>query len=820
MADLRDQLQSSLDSSYTIEHEIGGGGMSRVFVATDQTLGRQVVVKVLPPEMVAGVSIERFKREIQLAARLQHPHIVPLLSAGEIDGLPYFTMPYVVGETLRVRLARHGELPVAEAMRVLREIASALDYAHEHGVVHRDIKPDNVLLSRGSAMVTDFGVAKALSSSSNAEHGGVTSLGIALGTPAYMAPEQATADPSVDHRADIYAFGVLAYEMLTGQAPFSGRTPQGMLAAHVTETPEPIQKRRASLPPALSALVMQCLEKRPADRPQTAGEIVHALDAMTTPSGGTAPTSAQLPPVPRPARPSMLMAAVRQSRAVVFAAATVALVVLLVAGYVYQKMRQASVLAVQRSIVVMPFANAGADTAMQFFADGMTDELTTAVARIPEIQVASRNATDAAVKAAVGDLKAVGHRLGVFAALEGQVRRSGSHMRLTATLTNIANSRILWTEVYDREVKDAFHVQDDVARAIARSLRISLKPAQKEVSRGTTSVEAHDLYLRGRYLQEQYSEVSLQKSLELFRQALTKDSNYVLAWSGIADSWAMLADDFVAPNDAYPKMREAIARAEAIDSTLPELKYTKSMVLWLVEYDPNRGAALMEDALRSPNVMSTDAPYYYAAYLWQAGMRDSAAAVMRFTVERDPVSPDVLGRAFSHFFSIGDLSAARGYCARLAELNAAYALGPSGGESGGACGAQLLLVDGRAAEALEYYQRGVNDPDPRASLRAKRGVVAALSALGRKQEARQVITRLEADANIGHRYIREDVIARMWALAGDNDRALAWYERAVRSKSGGIPLLYRSIATLPIVHDPRLQALLKRAGVPNPPPYL
>jgi serine/threonine protein kinase len=238
--DLRDQLQATLSGSYTLERELAGGGMSRVFVAEETAFGRKVVVKVLPPEAAAQVSLERFKREILLAAKLQHPHIVPLLTAGESNGLPYFTMPFVEGESLRVRLAQHGELPVNQAIRILREIASALAYAHEHGIVHRDIKPDNVLLSRGSAMVTDFGVAKALTASTNAEHGGTTSLGVALGTPAYMSPEQASADPNVDYRADIYSFGVLAYELLTGQPPFVGRTPQQMLAAHVNEAAEAI----------------------------------------------------------------------------------------------------------------------------------------------------------------------------------------------------------------------------------------------------------------------------------------------------------------------------------------------------------------------------------------------------------------------------------------------------------------------------------------------------------------------------------------------------------------------------------------------------
>ena len=292
--DLREQLQATLGDAYLLEHELGGGGMSRVFVAHETSLGRQVVVKVMLPELAAGVSVDRFRREIQLAARLQHPHIVPLLSAGESNGLPFFTMPFVVGESLRARVAR-GELPIGEAVHILRDVVSAVAYAHDFGVVHRDIKPDNVLLSGGVAVVTDFGVAKAVSASTDAaQHTSLTSMGVALGTPAYMAPEQATADPNVDHRADIYALGAMAYEMLTGRAPFAGRTAQATLAAHVIEEPDPIDRRRPGLPPALAAMVMQCLAKRPADRPQSAAELKHTLDSLGTPSQGTAPTQAAL----------------------------------------------------------------------------------------------------------------------------------------------------------------------------------------------------------------------------------------------------------------------------------------------------------------------------------------------------------------------------------------------------------------------------------------------------------------------------------------------------------------------------------------------
>ena len=292
ISDLRAQLEAALGAAYAIERELAGGGMSRVFLATEVALGRRVVVKVLAPELAAEVSLERFKREIMLAARLQHPHVVPVLSAGEVAKLPFFTMPYIEGESLRTRLGRTGELPVAEAVRILREVASALEHAHDRGIVHRDIKPDNVLLCRGSSMVTDFGVAKALDASA-VHHGDgtITSRGIALGTPAYMAPEQAAADPTMDQRVDLYAFGALAYELLTGQAPFAGRPPSAMLAAHVAEQPEPIMRRRPGLPSALASLVMRCLEKRAADRPQTAADVVQLLDSINTPSGGTTPAA-------------------------------------------------------------------------------------------------------------------------------------------------------------------------------------------------------------------------------------------------------------------------------------------------------------------------------------------------------------------------------------------------------------------------------------------------------------------------------------------------------------------------------------------------
>ena len=284
---LQQELQGALGSEYAIERELPRGGMSRVFLANENALGRKVVIKVLAPELTATLSAERFKREIMLAARLQHPHIVPLLHAGEAGGSLYYTMPYVDGESLRERMSRDRQMSIADVSRILEEVASALGYAHEQGVVHRDMKPENVLFFHGQAVVLDFGIAKALSASATNDEaaGRITQRGMSLGTPAYIAPEQAAGDPDLDHRADIYALGVVTYEMLSGHPPFSGRSPQQVMAAHAAQKPEPINKRRSDVPAELAALVMRCLEKRPADRPASAMDI--ARMSQVTPMEGT-----------------------------------------------------------------------------------------------------------------------------------------------------------------------------------------------------------------------------------------------------------------------------------------------------------------------------------------------------------------------------------------------------------------------------------------------------------------------------------------------------------------------------------------------------
>ena len=791
--DLRDQLSNHLGSSLTIERELSGGGMSRVFVAEDRGLGRKVVIKVLPTEMAAAVSIERFKREIGLAARLQHPHIVPLLTAGETGGVPYFTMPFVEGESLRVRLMRHGELPIAEAMRILREVASALAYAHGRGVVHRDIKPDNILLSGGSAMVTDFGVAKALSASSNSERGSMTSLGVALGTPAYMAPEQASADPAIDHRADIYAFGVLAFEVLTGQPPFAGRTPQGLLAAHVTEAPEQIANRRANIPPALAALVMRCLEKRPADRPQSADDVVHALDDITTPSGGMQPTSAGRAVNRTDGVRGMSTISRLRGAAIVSMIAALALFAILR----MKRPATATASATPQSVAILPVVNAGGDTSVQFFAAGMTDELTAAIAKVPGLRVASRSATEATKST---DPRRAGTALGVGAVLESRMRRDASQMALTVELINVADGLSLWSGSYHAEVKDAFAVQDSVARAVAGALKIALSPAQQTgiVRARTTNPKAHDLYLRGRFAQSEFTGTSLKRSIDLFRQAIAEDSTYAAPYSGIADSWLLLADDFVRASDVIAQERTTVQRGLALDADSPELHNSLGQLEFWYERKLDDGMREMSQALTIKFDVANGA-YYLATAALENADRDSAIALARHMIAFDSTNTDLI-EAAGYVFILAHADAdARRACRRNVMQRPASIR----------CRNWLWTEDGHVDSAIATTRNALIGfrAAGRPTAASESDLVGLLVAHGDTGAARQVVNEMDAEYN--KHYVREDYIAIAHGWLGDVPNALAYLERGKRSLASGLSVLYVNWAPVPAHRDPRIRAFIK-----------
>jgi serine/threonine-protein kinase len=441
MNDVRGDLQRALGNAYSIERELGQGGMATVYLAHDRRHGRDVAIKVLRDEVAESLGRDRFLREIRLAARLTHPHILPVHDSGECDGFLYFVMPAMEGQSLRDRLLQEGPLSVEAAVRIATEVADALDYAHRHDVVHRDIKPENILLHDGHAVVADFGVGKALAAASD-DTATFTQLGVVVGTPAYMSPEQAAGD-TIDGRSDLFALGCVLYETLIGEPPFTGPTLQAIIAKRFHHTPPAVSTVRQDIPLGLSRTIERLLEKDPATRIASGALVVTALRSQEAPA-----------PLARRPDPS---------------------------------------------IGVLPFANMSADTEDAYFADGITEEIINVLAQVDGLRVAARTSCFA-FKGKNEDLRVVGEKLGVQHVLEGSIRKAGPRLRITAQLIKAADGYHVWSERYDRELVDVFALQDEIAAAIAGKLQLSLlqTPAGGETRAGPRNVEAYELLLKGR----------------------------------------------------------------------------------------------------------------------------------------------------------------------------------------------------------------------------------------------------------------------------------------------------------------------------------
>jgi len=636
-----ERLAAALAGRYRIERELGQGGMATVYLAEDVRHHRQVAMKVLRPDLTATLGPDRFMQEIEIAARLQHPHILGVFDSGSAEGFLYYVMPYVDGESLRERLSRQGELPVHEAVRLLSEIADALGHAHSRGVVHRDIKPENVMLSGRHALVMDFGVAKAVNEASGKNR--LTTLGVALGTPAYMAPEQASADPHVDHRVDIYALGVMGYELLAGRPPFTGASPQQVLAAHVMQAPELLSSHRPSLSPALTSVIMKALEKRPADRWQSAEEMLAQLEPLATPSGGMTPTAtAPVAAVP-PAPPS-------RARVPRWAMAAAGLVVLAVAAFaLYRAVGRGAGTANAagsaaagdagrpRSVAVLPFDNVGGDSGNAAFTDGMQSEILTDLTRLGALQVTSRNSVQEYRNTTKGT-RQIGTELGVQNLLQGQVQRAGNQVRVTVQLVDAASDRQIWAESYDRELttQNIFTIQGDIATNVAQALRASFTTTEAAAAQQapTSNLEALDWYHRGQSIFANRSgSLADTGAPHAFERAIQRDSNFAQAWAGLAAarSWQVRSGT---TTDTVPA-RAALDRAVALAPAAFETKIAQAYFAYYARGDFDAALALFK-AVAAARPSDVDAVAGVGYIARRRGRWDEALAAERKVIELDP----------------------------------------------------------------------------------------------------------------------------------------------------------------------------------------
>jgi serine/threonine-protein kinase len=631
-----------LADHYAVERELGAGGMATVYLAEDLKHHRKVAIKVLKPELTATLGPERFHREIQIAAQLHHPHILGLLDSGEAGGFVYYVMPYVEGVSLREKLVKAGELPIPEAVRILRDVVDALAHAHAKGVVHRDIKPENVMLSGRHAMVTDFGVAKAVSEATGAQN--FTSVGVALGTPSYMAPEQAAADPHMDHRADIYAVGVLGYELVAGRPPFEGPSPQSVLAKHVTEPALPVTQHRATVPPGLAGLIMRCLEKKPADRFQSADDMLDQLETLaTTPSGGTTPTGTQ--PVQAIA-PS-------GGRGLRLVGMVAGIAVFGTLGYLGLRSPKNGGLATTApadsvpSVGVLPFTELTPKPGQEYFADGLTEEVIGALSKVGGIRVPGR-ASSMHFKGSTTPIKAIAETLHVKAILSASIQRAGDRVRIRADLVNAADGFQLWSDAYEQKSEDLFAVYDQVARGIAGALQVKLSAAAAApvATRSTVSAEAYNAYLLGRFHLNQRTARSVDSARIYFQRAIHADSAYALAWSGLADALGLATPANYAlpgvPNDSA-KVDSLLARALAAGRRAVVLDSMSAEAHTSLAYALQAAWRWDESGREFDRALALNGNYpplrhFHALYLSSLGKMPEALDEERRAAEGDPLS--------------------------------------------------------------------------------------------------------------------------------------------------------------------------------------
>jgi eukaryotic-like serine/threonine-protein kinase len=742
------RLGVALAGRYSIERELGRGGMATVYLADDLKHRRKVAIKVLRPELTAALGPERFDREIQIVAGLNHPHILPLYDSGA-DPLLWFSMPYVRGESLRQRLARERQLPIDQAIALVRQVASALDHAHAHGLIHRDIKPENILLHEGEAMLSDFGIAVGIVSGAAGQRGSgaeerLTGTGITLGTPHYMSPEQSAGERTLDARSDVYSLASVLYELLAGEPPYTGTTAQAVIAKRFTDPVPRVRRLRATVPLAVDQALTKALAKAPADRFSRAGEFAAALSA---------------PAAEQPRAPS---------------------------------------------VAVLPFLNLSADPENEFFADGITEDVIAQLSKIRSLKVISRTSV-MQFKKREQSLRDIAAALEVATLLEGSVRRAGDRVRIVAQLIDAEADQHLWTETYDRRLTDIFAIQTDVALQIATALEaeLSLEERTRIHRKPTQNVQAYQLYLQGRHCYTRYTEENIRKGIQYFQQAIAVDPDYALAHVGAALAYAELAAGQgggpLRPDLAYEEARKAITRALGLDGQLGEAHSVLALLKMIHDFD----WAGAEEEFKLALELSPGGADTYDHYGWLCGALqrwDEALALVQRAQELDPLvhRADVA----TTLLRAGRYPEALEAALRTVEFEPDFGRGRS--TLGWA-----YLKNGLVDEGLTQLERAVGLVPENTLYLAQLG--QAYGSFGQIEKARAVLRQLEQMSQ--ERYVSPYHMAYVYTGLGESDRAIAFLERAYEERAGSVYGIKGSFLFTSLHSHPRFRALLEKMNL-------
>jgi serine/threonine-protein kinase len=747
---------TALADRYAVQREIGSGGMATVYLGKDLKHGRQVAIKVLRPGLSADLGPERFLREITIAAKLSHPHILPLFDSGEANGFLYYVMPYVEGESLRERLVREGQLATDDALQLTRQVAAALDYAHARGVVHRDVKPENILLQHGEALVADFGIALAVTATAATEER-LTMGGCFVGTPEYMSPEQALSEEGIDARADIYALACVLFEMLAGEPPHVGPNAQATIAKRLANPAPAIRHIRKEVPLGVERALTKALAAIPADRFPTAGSFANALDMPAGPWSKTFPGPASPPPP-------------------------------------------------GRSVAVLPFLNFSADPENEYFVDGVTEDVIAQLSKIRALKVISRTSV-MRFKDRRESLQEIGRALGVESLLEGSVRWAGNRVRIVAQLIDADTDRHLWAETYDRRLEDIFHIQSEVAVRIAEALRTELSPGERAriQMEPTRSPEAYQLYLKGKRCRGLLTTEGLKKSLEYYREATEKDPSYALAHAGAGTVYVMLGMGFgqgaMLPEAAYSKAKEAVSQALAIDDGLGDAHATLGLIRFVADFD---WAGAEEAFRRALELNPSSAESYDAFGLMLAAMErhDEAIAMRRRALELDPLHPIVASDFATTLLRAGRYDEAAHEARRLLDIEPGM---PTAHSTLG----WAHMMRAEHDTGLSELTRATELASGNTMFLAQLGQANAMA--GRAEEARRILHRLEETAR--ESYVPPYHLAYIYTGLGEPDKAMDCLEQALEEGAGGIYGIKGSFLFASLRPHPRFQALLAKIGL-------
>lgn len=640
-------LSRSLSDRYAITRELGQGGMATVYLAEELKHGREVAIKVLHPDVAPSTGADRFLREIGIAARLSHPHLVPLIDSGTADGMLYYVSAYLPGGSLRDRLKQEERLPVEEALHIVADVGAGLDFAHRAGFVHRDVKPANILFADGLALLADFGVARATCAPKGEQ---VTGAGFVVGTPEYMSPEQASGETELDARSDVYSLAVVVYEMLVGEPPFTGPSPRAIMARQVTEEPRRVRMVRPEVPAPVDAALARALAKDPAQRFASVADFVAALQ------------------VEEPVRG-----------------------------------RHAGV--ATRSIAVLPFVNASPDPENEYLSDGITDELIDALTKVERLRVASRTSVFA-LKGKQLDVRAIGALLDVGVVLEGTVRRSGNQLRITAQLTSTGDGSLMWSQRYDRRLDDVFAIQDEIARTIVNTLRATsfADLASPPAERHSGNLSAYRLYLKGRFEWNRRTQEGIANGIRYFEQAIAEDPKYALAYVGLADSYAQWVDYRSVPTDqGFEAAKKYAKLAIELDDSLAEAHSSLAWSLFVHDWD-------WDGAEREFRRAVDLNPRYAGAHQWFAFLLASKAQFGEAIVEsHTAVELDAGG--VSPRRSLGWIYFyARRYDQARHHIERALAMNPNAEETYRVLGL-VAALDGDLDEAVRVLEEAITMPE-------------------------------------------------------------------------------------------------------------